>query len=89
MARTDEEIINPRTGQRMIFRQTAADTAGKLLQLETVNPPGPAEPLHRHPLQKSSAAILSGTLHFRVRDEVRVAGRGDRIVIPANAPHHF
>ncbi len=89
MTRTCEEIVNPRTGQHMIFRQTAADTDGKLLQIETVNPPGPAEPLHVHPFQESSAEVLAGTLHFRVFDDVHVVTAGEKIVIPANTPHHF
>jgi quercetin dioxygenase-like cupin family protein len=90
MAQAGQEIVNPRTGQRMIFRRTARDTGGALLQIETVNPPhGAPEPEHVHVQQESSAAVLSGTLHFRVRDEVRVVRAGETIVIPADTPHRF
>ena len=90
MAQAGEEIVNPRTGQRMIFRQTAGDTGGTLLRLETLNPPhGAAEPEHVHVRQESSAEVLAGTLHFRVRDEVRVVRAGEKIVIPPNTPHRF
>lgn len=90
MAHAGKEIINPRTGQRMIFLQTAKDTGGALLQIETVNPPhGPAEPAHVHVRQESSAEVLAGVLHFRVRDDERVVRAGQKIVIPPNTPHSF
>ncbi|MFN8512210.1 MAG: cupin domain-containing protein [Chloroflexia bacterium] len=84
-----EEIVNPRTGQRMIFRQTAGDTGGALLRIETFNPRGPAEPEHVHPLQESNARVLAGALHFNVRGRVQVVRAGETIVIPANTPHNF
>lgn len=85
MAGIGDEIINPRTGQRMRFRQTD----GASLQIETVNPPGPPEPEHVHPCQESSAAVLAGALHFSVRGRVQVVHAGERIVIPPNTPHYF
>ena len=90
MAYAGEEIVNPRTGQRMIFRTTAADSNGALLRIETMNPAhSPAEPVHVHPCQESSAEVLSGALHFRVRGEDRIVGPGETIVIPPNVPHNF
>jgi len=79
------EILNPRTGQRMRFRPTD----GSVLQIETANPPGPAEPEHVHPYQESSATVLSGVLHFSVRGQIQVVRAGERIVIPPNTPHNF
>jgi quercetin dioxygenase-like cupin family protein len=79
------EIVNPRTGQRMRF----LPSDGSVLQIETVNPPGPAEPEHIHPHQQSSANVLAGTLHFSVRGRVQVVHAGERIVIPPNTPHYF
>ena len=90
MAYAGEVITNPRTGQRMLFRQTGSDTGGVLLQIESVNPPhGPAEPEHIHVRQESSAEVLAGVLHFRVRGEVQVVQTGEKIMIPANTPHFF
>jgi len=67
VAHPEEEIHNPRTGQRMRFRQTGEDTDGALLQIESVNPPtGVAEPEHVHPNQESRAEVMSGTLRFVV-----------------------
>lgn len=85
-----EEIHNRRTGQRMRFVQTAADTDGALLQIETVNPPSDVpEPEHVHPRQESRASVLSGTLCFLIDGVERRLAAGDSITIPAGTPHHF
>ena len=90
MIRTDGDIHNPRTGQRMRFLRTAADSDGALLRLETVNPPGsPAEPVHVHPRQESRAEVIAGTLRFVINGTERRLGPGDTITIPSGVPHHF
>jgi len=86
MVDNDDEIFNPRTGQRMRFEGVAG---GDLLRIETTNPPGPAEPEHVHPKQESSAEVVAGVLHFSVRGAVRSVGPGEKIVIPAGTPHYF
>lgn len=74
----------------MAFLQTARDTDGALLRIETVNPPhGAPEPEHIHVRQESSAEVLAGTLHFRIRDDVRVVRAGDKILIPPGTSHRF
>ena len=90
MIRSDDEIHNPRTGQRMRFLRTAADTNGALLRIETVNPPGgEPEPVHVHPRQESRAEVIAGTLRFVIDGTERRLGPGDAITIPAAVPHHF
>jgi quercetin dioxygenase-like cupin family protein len=90
MGHAEEEIHNPRTGQRMRFRQTAEDTDGALLQIESVNPPtGVAEPEHVHPCQESRAEVITGTLRFIVDGAEQRLGPGEAITIPAGTPHYF
>jgi quercetin dioxygenase-like cupin family protein len=90
MTEPAREIFNPRTGQRMRFPLTAADTNGELLRIESTNPPtGVAEPVHVHPKQETHAEVVSGTLRFVVDGRERRLGPGDAITIPAGAPHHF
>jgi quercetin dioxygenase-like cupin family protein len=90
MRPTDREIHNPRTGQRMRFLRTAADTDGALLRIETVNPPtGVAEPAHVHPSQESRAEVITGTLCFVADGDQRRLRPGDAITIAAGVPHHF
>ena len=90
MAIPGSEIVNPRTGQRTIFLQTADDTGGALLRMETFHPPhGPAEPEHVHPFQASRCEIVSGSLCFRIAGVERSIGPGEAVDIPRNVPHTF
>jgi hypothetical protein len=90
MAHAGDTISNPRTGQRMVFLQTGADTGGELLRIECFNPPTRVdEPEHCHPLQESRAEVISGALRFRVRGEICEVGPGESHVIPAGVPHSF
>ena len=85
-----EEIINIRTGQRMIFRKLGKDTNGQLLEIECFNPPsGVKEPEHVHPLQESRFEVISGTMNFNVNRETHVVGPGESILIQAGVPHYF
>jgi mannose-6-phosphate isomerase-like protein (cupin superfamily) len=86
MASVGDEIVNPRTGQRMVFETITPE----LLEIETWNPPHiPGEPEHVHPRQESGARVLAGSLRFRVHGKERDVGPGESITIPAGAPHHF
>ncbi len=86
MAREGQEIVNPRTGQRMTFVELRED----LLRIESVNPPSAQrEPVHVHPRQESGAEVLAGALMFEVAGKQRRLGAGDTIVVPANTPHRF
>lgn len=90
MAQSGSEILNSRTGQRTVFLQTAADTTGAYLRMESFHPPRqPAEPEHVHPFQESCCEVLSGTLHFRIAGRERVVKPGEIINIPRNVPHYF
>ena len=85
-----EEILNIRTGQRMIFRKSGKDTEGRLLEIECFNPPtGVKEPEHVHPLQESRFEVISGTMNFTVDRETRTVGPGESIDIAAGVPHFF
>ena len=90
MVQVGERMVNPRTGQTMILRQTAADTNGALLEIESYNEPDRlGEPEHIHPLQESSCDVLSGQLTFRIDGVERVLRAGDTVTIPAGVPHRF
>jgi quercetin dioxygenase-like cupin family protein len=90
MAHAGEQIENPRTGQRMTFLQTGADTGGELLRIECFSPAtGVDEPEHCHPFQETRTEVISGTLRFRVRGEVQAVSAGKTHTIPAGVPHSF
>lgn len=90
MIHTGDTITNARTGQTMIFRKTAHDTQGQLLEIECYNPPTDMhEPRHLHPKQASSNEVLAGQLHFWIDGVTRIVKAGERIDIPAGMPHQF
>lgn len=90
MIRQGEKITNARTGQIMIFRKTAAETNGELLQIECFSPPTAVkEPEHIHPRQESRFEILSGSCDFWIDGKQTTLGEGESLVIPPNVPHYF
>jgi quercetin dioxygenase-like cupin family protein len=90
VAKAADEIVNPRTGQRMVFLQTGKETNGGLLRNESYVPPaGDAEPEHTHPFQQSGAEVISGSVRFRVGAEERSLKAGESITIPAGTSHFF
>lgn len=40
MARAGDELVNPVTGLRTVFRKTARQTSGELLQVDWIGEPG-------------------------------------------------
>ena len=90
MIKQGDSIINKRTGQRMIFLQTWAETNGTQLQIECFSPlTTTREPEHIHPYQENRFHILSGELSFSVNGEIQIAHAGDTVSVPKNTPHHF
>lgn len=88
MARAGDELVNPVTGLRTVFRQTARETTGELLQVEWIGEPGwTTGPDHLHPRQEERFEVLAGRLGSRVGGVERVLTAGDAIVAPAGAPH--
>jgi len=90
MIHTGQSIENPVTGERLVFRKTAADTNGEAVVLETfVRPDGFVAAAHVHPQQEERFEVLAGTVEFRVGRQTIVAEAGDRVVVPAGTPHRF
>jgi quercetin dioxygenase-like cupin family protein len=88
MAKSGDELVNPVTGLRTVFRKTAQETSGELLQVDWIGEPGwTTGPDHVHPLQEERFEVLSGRLGLRVGGAERVHGAGDVIVAPAGSAH--
>ncbi len=83
--------MNPASGERITFRQTAADTNGELVSIDLALPAGGRVPggLHIHPLQEERFEVVEGTMHFRLRRERILAGPGDVVIVPPGVPHDF
>ncbi|MFN2471281.1 MAG: cupin domain-containing protein [Gaiellaceae bacterium] len=90
MIHAGDTIENPVTGERIVFRQTSAETNGEAVVIEcTVQPGGFVAAAHVHPSQDERFEILDGTLAFQLDKQELVAGPGDRILVPASMKHRF
>lgn len=88
MAKAGQEVHNPRQKDRIMFKQTARETSGELLQLEIFTSPNAAPPPdHVHPRQAEHFETLSGTLRARVGGEERTLRAGESLIVPARVPH--
>src|SRR3954454_1543238 len=90
MIRAGDSIHNPVTGERIVFRQTSADTGGEAAVIETfAEPHGFVAAAHVHPSQEERFQVLRGTVGFKVGGKEQIAGPGTRVTVPAGTPHKF
>lgn len=91
MAYAGQVLRNPASGERITFRQTAAETGGELVAIDLELPPGARVPggQHRHPVQEERFAVVRGTMRFTMGDERIVAGPGAVVVVPPGVRHDF
>jgi quercetin dioxygenase-like cupin family protein len=83
-------IQNPISGERIVIRQSAAQTNGQLLSFDLFLPPGGHVPAaHVHPEQEERFTVISGLMRFRLDGHTVLAGPGESVVIPAGHPHWF
>ena len=88
MARAGDEIVDPNTEERLIFRRTANETNGELLQLDWIGKAGwKAGPLHVHRYQEERFEVISGTLGSHVAGVERIHEVGEVVVAPAGSVH--
>jgi quercetin dioxygenase-like cupin family protein len=88
MARAGDEMVDPNTGERTIFRKTAKETDGELLQLDWIGKAGwVAGPPHVHPYQEERFEVISGTLGSHVAGVERIHEAGEVVTAPAGSVH--
>ena len=76
------------SGERLIFRQTGADTAGALLAIEATYPPQATfPPVHIHPEQDERFTILAGSLTVKIAGAERTYNAGDSFDVPRGTAH--
>jgi quercetin dioxygenase-like cupin family protein len=88
MAHAGQAIANPVTGERVVFRATAADTDGQLLSMVYHAPAhyliGPP---HIHPRQEERSEVLAGTMRGRVGGADRRVRPGGMAVVAPGVRH--
>ena len=88
MARNGDEVVNPATGERVVFLRTAAETGGELLEMENVwTRADHATAPHIHPGMSETWEVMSGRARFLIGDEELLAEPGDVVVAPPGVRH--
>lgn len=88
MITSGDVLEHPVTGETIIFRQTAATTGGKLVEVDFYMRPGAfvaAE--HIHPRQEERFEVIAGTLSGRVGGKELAGVKGETVVVPPGTPH--
>ncbi|HET9112128.1 MAG TPA: cupin domain-containing protein [Ktedonobacterales bacterium] len=89
-AAVGREIVNPVSGERIIIRQSGAQTGGKLLAFDLYLPPGGHVPArHAHPAQQETFTVVEGQMRFRLGRRTIIAQPGQTIAIPIGVAHWF
>jgi quercetin dioxygenase-like cupin family protein len=88
MATPNKIIRNPKSGQEIRFIQTAKETDGVLLEMETSWLPGStAPPMHYHPHQAEDFEVRAGELTVRINGGIQILKPGDTLHIPPKTSH--
>lgn len=90
MAHAGQVLDNPVSGERITFRKTSADTAGRSLVIDLeLAPDGHVPGAHVHPFQEERFEILQGTMKFRKGLKTVTARAGETVVVPPGTVHRF
>ena len=88
MARAGDELVNPVSGERIVFLRTAADTHGRLLEMDDFwTQPGHRTPEHIHPEMLERWEVLAGSVCFRIGGKERIAVPGEVVIAPPGVSH--
>jgi quercetin dioxygenase-like cupin family protein len=84
-----DTIENPHIGEKVIFRETAKETDGRLLRFDFLLSEGARQPSsHRHMEQESRFKVVSGELGARLGGgRPRVYRPGETLIVPAGTHH--
>jgi quercetin dioxygenase-like cupin family protein len=85
-----ETLENQATGERVVFRQTGAETNGEALEYElTFRPQGFVVQEHVHPHQSERHEVVSGELGLELPSGKQVLRAGDVVDVPPATPHRL
>ena len=88
MAISNKIISNSKTGQVIRFIQTAKDTNGALLEMESgFGTKSKEPPAHYHPYQEEDFTVVSGELTVKIDAQTITLKKGDTLHIPRNKIH--
>jgi mannose-6-phosphate isomerase-like protein (cupin superfamily) len=90
MIRAGDSIVNPVTGERLVFELTSHDTDGAYTLFDTyVEPGGAVASAHVHPFQTEIFTVIEGTLGMQ-RGRARLElGPGEAALVDPGVAHRF
>jgi quercetin dioxygenase-like cupin family protein len=90
MIRAGDSIVNPVTGERLVFELTSHETDGRLTRFETfVEPGGAVAAAHVHPYQAETFTVLEGTLGMKRGRETLALAAGETACVDPGVRHKF
>src|SRR5580765_8417920 len=90
MITTGQSITNPVTGEQLIFHETAKDTDGEYVLVETiVEPGGFVAAAHLHPKQSERFEVLSGRLGMKAGRTKLELEPGESFTVEPGTGHKF
>jgi len=91
VAQSGDVLEMPNLGMRIVFRRTAAETNGELLEYDVVGRPrGFVVQGHVHPGQEERQEVIAGANGLAIDGSNRVYGLGESFVVRPGTPHrHF
>jgi quercetin dioxygenase-like cupin family protein len=90
MIRAGDTLVNPMTGERLVWKITARDSGGAYTSFDTyVEPGGAVAAAHRHPFQMETFTVLEGRLGVKRGRETLELEPGQIAMIDPGTPHKF
>ncbi|MGZ4332946.1 MAG: cupin domain-containing protein [Gaiellaceae bacterium] len=90
MIRAGDTLVNPLTGERLVWEITSHDTNGAYTLFDTyVEPGGSVAAAHVHPYQTEIVTVVEGRLGVRRGREKLELGPGEVALIDPGTPHKF
>jgi mannose-6-phosphate isomerase-like protein (cupin superfamily) len=88
MARAGDQLFNPLTGERIVFRVTACETGGALLEMDAFWAGAARRAVeHVHPEMQERWEVIAGHARFRIDGVQRTAGPGEVVVAAPGSAH--
>ena len=90
MALPGETLVSPTSGERVVFRKTAAETNGELLELDFMLQPGDSViATHIHPRQTEEFDVHAGIFALQRARTTMLLRPGDSTAVPVGTPHRL
>ncbi|MEM8860769.1 MAG: cupin domain-containing protein [Chloroflexota bacterium] len=85
-----DQFVNNVTGERYVFKATAASTGGAYVAFENFAPAGlKGPPSHLHPKQTETFTVLEGQLTLTMEGKTVTLGPGESVTVPIGVAHTF